>query len=200
MNNDLIKLMELDEDLALAHQQIGSPPPRKREPGFASLLRIIIDQQVSVASGQAIWKRLIETLGTVTADTVNDADKDTLRAAGLSRPKARYAHCLTKAIIDGDLDLGTFSNLSDNDVMTKLTAITGIGRWTAEIYLMFALGRGDIWPVGDLALAEAAKRLLKLEKRPDFSEMEHIGERWKPYRTTAAVFLWHYYKKYPVKV
>jgi len=198
MLNDFDALMKLDPVLSEARQHIGTPPERHLEPGFATLLRIIVDQQVSVASGRAIWQKLMQTVDGVTPEKIDAASPETLRSAGLSQPKTRYAQCLSTAVLSGDLDLDGLQTLPDQKVMDELTAITGIGRWTAEIYLMFALKRPDIWPVGDLALAEAAKRLLKRDARPDQPEMEKIGARWKPYRTAAAVFLWHYYKKAPV--
>ncbi len=186
-------------DIRRAHQQIGTPPARDRDPGFPTLLRIIIDQQVSVQSGAAIWCRLQSGLGGCTADAVVAAGDETLRTCGLSRPKARYAVGLAQAVIDGSLNLENLQRAENDDVRLQLTAIKGIGRWTAEIYLMFALKRPDIWPAGDLALAEAAKRLLKLTDRPTPDAMDEIGLRWRPERTAAAVFLWHCYKKLPLE-
>lgn len=190
-------LIALCPDVARAHKIIGSPPARYRESGFATLLRIIIDQQVSVQSGAAIWRRVEEGLEDCTPDHVIKIGDEKLRTFGLSRPKARYAMCLAEAIVNGDLDLDGLEAADNNSVREQLTAITGIGRWTAEIYLMFALNRPDVWPAGDLALAEAAKRLLKLDQRPTPDALDEIGERWRPERTAAAVFLWHCYKKLP---
>lgn len=186
-------------DIARAHKLIGTPPARDRDAGFATLLRIIIDQQVSVQSGAAIWKRLEVGLVDCTAPAVLDAGDDKLKAFGLSRPKARYAIGLAEAIRDGTLNLDALKDLPNDDVKAQLTAVKGIGRWTAEVYMMFALGRPDIWPAGDLALAEAAKRLLNLDTRPTPDQLDEIGERWKPERTAAAVFLWHCYKKLPLE-
>jgi len=185
-------------DIRRAHKLIGTPPARNRDPGFATLLRIIVDQQVSVQSGAAIWRRLEEGLGTCTPQAVLNAGDDHLRTLGLSRPKAKYATCLAEGIISGTLDLDSLTAAGHDEVFRQLTAIKGIGRWTAEVYLMFALDRPDVWPAGDLALAEAAKRLLNLPERPTIDGLDRIGERWRPERTTAAVFLWHCYKKLPL--
>lgn len=184
-------------DIARAHKLIGTPPARDRDGGFASLLKIIIDQQVSVQAGAAIWRRVEAGLGDCSPDRVLEVGEEQLRTFGLSRSKAHYVTCLAEAITSGALDLDALKKADNDIVREQLTAVKGIGRWTAEIYLMFALARPDVWPAGDLALAEAAKRLLNLENRPTPKEMDDIGERWKPERTTAAVFLWHCYKKLP---
>ncbi|NQV98785.1 MAG: DNA-3-methyladenine glycosylase 2 family protein [Rhodospirillales bacterium] len=183
--------------IASAYAVVGMPPARDREDGFATLLRIIIDQQVSVQSGAAIWQRLATGLGDCSPQAVLEAGEDRLRSFGLSRPKADYAACLAQAINEGRLDLAALRQADNEAVHAQLTAIKGIGRWTADIYLMFALGRPDIWPAGDLALAEAARRILSLNGRPTPDQLDVIGERWRPERTTAAVFLWHCYKKLP---
>ncbi len=185
-------------DIRRAHKLIGLPAARDRKPGFATLLRIIIDQQVSVQSGAAIWKRLEAGLGTCTPDSVLAAGDGPLSDYGLSRPKTRYALGLAQAIKQGELDLDGLATADKDVVFDQLTAIKGIGRWTAEIYLMFALNHSDIWPSGDLALAEAVRRLLGLPDRPTPQQLDVIAERWRPERTTAAVFLWHCYKKLPL--
>ena len=198
LSKGLKALSKKDPDIARAIELAGPPAPRQLEAGIATLLRIIIDQQVSVQAGRAIWKRLEEGLsGNISAKSVIMAGDEKLKSCGLSRPKARYALCLAEAIEQGMLDLDALPSLSDGDVNKQLTAITGIGRWTADIYLMFALGREDIWPSGDLAVAEATKRLLGLDVRPTPTEMDVIGERWQPWRTDVAVLLWHYYKRVP---
>jgi len=191
-------LRKKDPDIARALEQAGPPDPRALEAGFGTLMQFIIDQQVSVHAGRAIWNRLEEGLsGDVSPEKVIDTGPETLLTFGLSRPKARYANCLAEAIIEGSLDLEGLPKMSDEEVQKQLTAVTGIGRWTSDIYLMFALGREDIWPSGDLAVAEAVKRMLGLEKRPTPAEMDVIGERWKPWRSDVAVLLWHYYKRVP---
>jgi len=117
-----------------------------------------------------------------------------LCAFGLSKAKARYARLLAEAVEDGTLDLGELDRLDDNAARAALMRVKGIGRWTADIYLMFALGRPDVWPVGDVALAAAAERLLELPARPDHARMEKLAEGWRPWRTAAAVMLWHFYR------
>lgn len=198
LSKGLKTLSKKDADIARAIETAGPPAPRQLETGIATLLRIIIDQQVSVHAGRAIWKRLEEGLsGDVSAKSILKAGDEKLKSCGLSRPKARYALCLADAVEQGTLDLEALPGMSDDDVNKQLTAITGIGRWTADIYSMFALGREDIWPSGDLAVAEATKRLLGLEARPTPAELDIIGERWQPWRSEVAILLWHYYKRVP---
>ena len=174
------------------------PAPRDREGGFATILRIIVDQQISVAAGAAIWKRLEDRLGEVTAARVLAVRQPTLQKCGLSRSKIKYARNLALAIKTGSLDLAVLETMSDEEVAKSLTAISGIGTWTAEIYLMFAMGRRDVMPAGDLALAVSAQRLLGLEQRPKPAELREIAERWRPRRTAAAVMLWQYYRIAPL--
>jgi len=177
----------------------GNPKSRKREPGFATLIRIIIDQQVSVQAGAAIWNRLETAAGTVTPETILRLGETGLRGAGLSGAKARYVFGIAQAVAEGELNLERLQRCRQDTVFRELTKLKGIGRWTAEIYLMFALGRPDILPVGDIALQAAAGRLLGLGERPSPAELEVIGERWRPYRTVASVMLWHFYKKMPAE-
>jgi len=183
-----------------AIEQAGAPAERRHKTGFPTLLRIIVDQQVSVQAGAAIWRKLDQNLGGVSAKRILAAGEGDLRACGLSRAKAVYALALAEAVSLRALNLSSLHRMEDDSVREILMTIKGIGRWTADIYLMFALGRGDVWPAGDLALAEAAKRLLELPERPSPTEMDSIGERWKPWRTAAAITLWHYYKKVPITV
>jgi DNA-3-methyladenine glycosylase II len=193
-DSGLKALIDIDADLASAYKAAGAPASRKRSPGFASLLRIIINQQVSVQAGQAIWQGLENGIKAPTPEVTLEVSIEDLRGCGLSRAKAGCAKELAGAILDGSLDLDGLKRLDDDGVLEQLTRIKGIGRWTAEIYLMFALGRPDIWPSGDLALAVAAERLLGLAERPDPKKLEVIAEAWRPWRTSAAVMLWHYYK------
>ncbi len=178
----------------------GRPKSRKRSPGFATLVRIIVDQQVSVQAGAAIWGRLAENLGDVTPETVISADIPLLRASGLSGAKAKYVLGIAEAIAAGDLNLNSLPRCNEETVRERLTALKGIGDWTADIYLMFALGRPDIWPVGDIAIRAAAGHLMGLPERPNAETVMEIGEAWRPYRTVAAVMLWHYYKRTPGKM
>lgn len=175
----------------------GRPRSRKRAPGFATLVRIIVDQQVSVQAGAAIWARLETALGSVTPRAVLAAGEEGLRAAGLSGQKARYVMGIADAIVGGGLDLERLARCREDTIRRELTALKGIGDWTADIYLMFALGRADVWPVADIALQAAAGRLIGLDERPDAKGLLEIGERWRPYRSVAAVMLWHFYKRMP---
>ena len=183
-----------DADMVRAYKLARAPASRKRAPGLPSLLRIIVNQQVSVHAGRAIWARLEAGLGRVSVETVLCASEADLRGFGLSAAKTRYAKALADAVSEGSLDLKGLERLSDDDVRGELTKVPGLGKWSADIYLMFALGRPDIWPVGDLALAVAVERLLGLKARPGPREMEAIGEGWKPWRSAAAVMLWHFHK------
>jgi DNA-3-methyladenine glycosylase II len=193
LNSGLRALIDRDADLARAFKAAGAPASRQRPPGFASLLRIIINQQVSVAAGRAIWRSLEGGLAALTPEAVLAVPEDGLRGVGLSRAKAVYARELAAAVADGRLDLDGLEKQDDAEVLAQLTRIKGIGRWTAEIYLMFALDRPDIWPAGDLALAVAVERLLGLAERPGPKELDSIAQGWRPWRSSAAVLLWHYY-------
>ena len=155
LNSGLRALIDRDADLARAFKAAGAPASRQRPPGFASLLRIIINQQVSVAAGRAIWRSLEGGLAALTPEAVLAVPEDGLRGVGLSRAKAVYARELAGAGADGRLDLDGLEKQDDAEVLAQLTRIKGIGRWTAEIYLMFALDRPDIWPAGDLVAAPA---------------------------------------------
>ena len=193
LNSGLKALINKDSNLARAYKSAGAPASRRRPAEFASLLRIIINQQVSVQAGQAIWRGLESGISALTPAAILQASVEDLRGCGLSRAKAVYAKELAGAITGGSLDLDGLKRLDDDEVLDQLTRIKGIGRWTAEIYLMFALGRPDIWPAGDLALAVAVERLLGLAERPGPKTLESIAEGWRPWRTSAAVLLWHYY-------
>ncbi len=167
----------------------GTLPLRREEDGFAALLRAIVGQQVSVASARAIWGRL-EGLGLTDPVAMAAASDDELRAAGLSRQKARYGRSLAKA----GIDFNALRNIPDGEVVRTLVAVPGIGVWTAEIYAMFALGRADVFAPGDLALQEAARMLFGLEARPTEKALRVMAESWSPWRSVAARILWAYYR------
>jgi DNA-3-methyladenine glycosylase II len=168
---------------------IGPLPLRREADGFAALLRAIVGQQVSVASARAIWGRL-ESLGLTEAAAMAGATDEELRAAGLSRQKARYGRALAEA----GIDFNALRSASDAEVVRTLVAVPGIGVWTAEIYAMFALGRADVFAPGDLALQEAARLLFSLERRPADRELRRMAEAWSPWRSVAARILWAYYR------
>ncbi len=193
----LRRLAKVDPVLAAALAAVGLPPLRSREPGFASLARIIVGQQVSTASAVALWAKLTAGLDPFTPDTVLARTADELRLLGLSRQKAAYTLGLAREIAEGRLDLGRLRELDDETAIQEITRVKGLGRWSAEIYLLFALQRSDIWPAGDLALQVGMQRLRGLRKRPDPKRMIKLAEPWRPYRGAAAHFLWHYYRKAP---
>jgi len=186
-------LTERDDDLAQVVSDFGKPPRWAREPGFATLALLILEQQVSLASAQATYDRLEAACGGVQPGTALALDDGALKSAGLSRQKARYVRLLAEAVDDGTLDLDNLGALNDDDVRVQLTRITGIGEWTADIYLLSALQRVDVWPAKDLALQVAAHEIKGLDARPNHVALAEIGEAWRPYRTVAARILWHYY-------
>lgn len=167
----------------------GTPPLRRRPDGFAHLLSAIVSQQVSTHAARAIWGRM-EAAGLNSPDAVLAADDDTLRAPGLSMQKMRYARALAAAGIDFD----ALRDLPDAEIVRILVEVPGIGRWTAEIYAMFSLGRADVFAPADLALQEAARRLFDLPDRPREAPMRRMSEDWSPWRTVAAGLLWAYYR------
>jgi DNA-3-methyladenine glycosylase II len=187
-------LAAADPDIAAAYARCGLPPERGSEPGFPGLIRMIAGQQVSVQSARAIIGRLEARVDPLTAAEFLKATDDDLRAVGFSRPKMTYGRILAEAIAGGGLDLNGLRALDDEAAIAALTAVKGIGRWTAEIYLLFALKRPDVLPVGDLALCIAAQHLKKLEARPGPKAMAALGEAWRPHRSAAARFLWHLYR------
>ena len=176
----------------------GEPPSRKRRGGFETVLKIIVQQQVSIASANAIWSRVrkgvIAAGGAVNPGAVLALDEDVLRGFGLSRQKAAYAHSLAEAVDSGSLNFRRLRTMADEDVIADLVQIKGIGRWTAEIYLLAVMERPDIWPAADIALMEAARDMLKLSERPTIKEMGPLAEPWRPYRTYAARLLWLHYR------
>ena len=167
----------------------GALPLRREPDGFAALLRAIVGQQVSVASARAIWARL-EAAGLTEAAVMAAASDEDLRAAGLSRQKARYGRALAQA----GIDFRALRDVPDAEVVQTLVAVPGIGVWTAEIYAMFALGRADIFAPGDLALQEAARMLFRLDTRPTDKALRAMAETWSPWRSVAARILWAYYR------
>jgi len=178
-----------DARFAAAMAQTGPLPLRLKPEGFDQLLNAIIGQQVSVASANAIWARMVG-LDLTSEDTIARASDEDLRAAGLSQQKMRYARALAEARIDYD----ALREMPSDAVIKTLTQVTGIGQWTAEIYAMFSLGRADVFAHGDLALQEAARVLLDLEERPKEKQMKIIAADWSPWRSVAARVLWAYYR------
>ena len=186
-----------DTDIARALAEVGYPAPRNREPGFEALVSIITGQQVSASAAAAIRGRLAEAVSPFTPENFLAAGEDALRAAGLSGRKIEYGCGIAEAMQSGALDTGTLDRMDDDAVIATLTALRGLGRWSAEIYMLFALRRLDVWPAEDLAIQEALRRLKGLDERPARNASEEIVASWQPWRGVAALFLWHYYKGAP---
>lgn len=186
-------LCDRDPDLAEVHARLGPPPLWAREPGFPTLIHIILEQQVSLASARAAFHRLLAIASPLTPARFLALDDQTLKAAGFSRQKTAYGRGLARAIDEGHLDLDGLAELDDESSHSRLVAVKGIGPWTATIYQLMALRRPDVWPSADLALAVAAQRVKKLEKRPTPQELDGLGEAWRPWRAVAARLLWLYY-------
>lgn len=193
----LAALAAADADMARAIARIGPPPARWYGSGFEGLLHIIVGQQVSIASATAIWSRLAGLCVPLTPERLLAFDEAALRAAGLSRQKALYARAMAQAILDGVIDLDALHTHDDETAIAALMQLKGIGRWSAEIYLLFGLGRPDVLPADDLALLIAAQRLKRLPERPSPNKLREIGEAWRPWRSVAARMLWHYYRHAP---
>jgi DNA-3-methyladenine glycosylase II len=174
------------------HDLAGDPPLRLRPAGFEGLARIIVGQQLSVASASAIWARTVEACRPFEPAVMLALKDKHLAGAGLSRPKIRTLRAISEACTNG-LDLTRLDRASDEEVHAALTAVTGIGPWTADVYIMFCLGRADGWAPGDLALQIAAQHALELDERPDKVAMLQLAERWRPWRSVAARLLWGYY-------
>ena len=190
------ELAALDSDLAAVVARFGRPPLWGREGGFATLVHIILEQQVSLASARAAFDRLAAA-GPVTPENFLLLDDDALRAIGFSRQKAAYGRGLAAAIAAGALDLNALEHMDDEAARAALVSIKGIGPWTADIYLLMVLRRADVWPVGDLALVLAMQEVKRLPQRPTPADMLAIAEAWRPWRAAAARILWHYYLSTP---
>lgn len=207
MERQLVKLIECEADIKRAtrglrrqceviravHDAVGDPPLRRGPGGFEGLGRIIVGQQLSVASARAIWERCLVRLKPFTPDRIARARETTLRSAGLSGPKIRTLRAVAKAARSGTLPFDEFGGMSDAEIHEALTAVSGIGPWTADIYIMFALGRADGFAPGDLALQVGAQYAFAREERPDAEELLQLAEAWRPWRTVAAGLLWAYY-------
>ena len=180
--------------MRLAHDHAGDPPLRRHRDGFEGLARIVVGQQLSLQSAEAIWRRVALLVTPMRAEKLLKLDDDTLRGAGLSRGKVRTLRVLSSAIADGDLDLAVLAAGPEEELRTALMAVSGIGPWTADIYLLFCAGKADAFAPGDLALQVAAQMAFGLDARPSAQELADIAERWRPWRGVAAHLLWAYYK------
>jgi DNA-3-methyladenine glycosylase II len=186
-------LANLDSDLAKIAVDLGPPPLWERQQGFQTLIHIILEQQVSLSSARAAFDRLLAVATPLTPERFLQLNDTELKSVGFSRQKASYGRCLADAIVRRDLDIAALNSMDDETVRSELMKIKGIGRWTSDIYLLMAMLRPDIWPRGDLALAQAVKEVKRLRDRPTEEELSRISSEWEPWRSVAARLLWHYY-------
>lgn len=198
LHASLDALAEREKAFAKALDIHGKPEPRISEPGVETLLRTIVGQQVSVAAARSMWNKLTAKLGQPVdlEELLNSSDEE-LREAGLSRQKAGYARSLAGLVLSGELDLAHLPE-DDEQAIAQLTKIKGIGRWSAEIYLLFAEGRHDVWPAGDLAVQIEIGKLMGLEGKPTEKQLRELAESWRPHRGAAAVLAWHSYNAPPL--
>jgi DNA-3-methyladenine glycosylase II len=194
LRDSIDQLAEVDRDVARALLRVGYPAPRERAPGFATLLRIMVAQQLSTRSAAAIWARVEAACApVVTAERFLELEEAAFKTIGFSRQKMAYGRALAEAVAGGALDLDTLAILPEDDAIAAIAAQRGFGRWSAEIYLLFALGRADVFPADDLGLQVGMQRLKRLEARPTRKVMEELAAPWRPLRGCGAIFLWHYY-------
>ncbi len=183
----------VDRDLAGVLQRHGTPPRWGREPGFATLVQIILEQQVSLASGRAAFARVLAVAGEMTPERIARLSEGQLRGAGLTRQKAAYVRGLARSISLGEFDLDAVALMNDEEAHAELVKLKGVGPWSADIYLLMALGRRDVWPRHDLALASAMRDLKRLRSLPTPERQLEIAEAWRPWRAVAARLMWHHY-------
>ncbi|UYF99912.1 DNA-3-methyladenine glycosylase family protein [Halomonas sp. GD1P12] len=191
-------LAKVDADIARALPQVGAPAARARERGFATFFSTIVSQQLSVEAARSIMNRVNTLLPALHAQAVMDVEGEVLRDAGLSWRKVEYARGLAEAELAGTFSADGLEQLSDEEVISAITALRGFGRWSAEIYLMFSLGRTDVFPADDLALRVALGRLKRMDDKPTPKQARQMVEHWAPWRSVGALFLWHYYRGEPL--
>jgi DNA-3-methyladenine glycosylase II len=182
-----------DRDLGGILDRLGEPPLWGRRPGFPTLIRIILEQQVSLAAALTLYRRLFGHLGGMTPTAVRAMGEAGLRAFGLTRQKARYCHGLAVRVLDGSLDLSSVAALPDDDGRSVLLSVPGLGPWSVDIYYLMALRRPDVWPQGDLALAAALRDVKRMNDLPTRESQREISARWSPWRSVAARLLWAHY-------
>ena len=195
--NALTVLARRDPELGAVIREFGKPRIRKRSGGFKTLVLLILEQQVSLASANACYKRLLKVVIRITPENVLTLSGLQFRNAGISRQKTRYICNLAECVLDKKLHLRRLSHLSDDKVRRQLMQVTGIGPWTADVYLLTCLLRPDVWPVGDIALQAATQEVQGLQVRPNPDRLTEIGESWRPWRSVAARILWHHYLNAP---
>jgi DNA-3-methyladenine glycosylase II len=192
LRNSLDELAAREPRIAAALAAAGYPEPRISEPGYQTLLRAIVGQQVSVASAASMWSKLTALVGDPPLPAALIAASDeALRSAGLSRQKAAYARSLAEEVMSGRLDFARLP-ADDEEAIAELVRVKGIGRWTAEVYLLFAEGRTDVWPAGDLAVQIETGRIMGLEGKPGEKRVRELAEAWRPHRGAFAIFAWHH--------
>jgi DNA-3-methyladenine glycosylase II len=194
LDHAIARLIDADPRFGAVLARAGRPPLRRRADGFSGLASIVVSQQLSTASAKAIWERLNAAFDPFDHSAVLRARAPRLARAGLSAPKIRTLKAIAKAIDRGGLDLPALADKQAEEAHAALTAVHGIGPWTADIYLLFCLGHADAWPAGDLALQEATRLVLALKTRPTVKEMGPLAESWRPWRGAAACMLWTYYR------
>ena len=198
LNDALDALGRIEPAFASAIERIGYPEPRIRPRGFETLMRAIVGQQVSIQAAASVWNKLDAAVGgAADPEHILAASDEVLRAAGLSRQKAGYARSLAETVVNGRLDFDSLPE-DDEEAIAALVQAKGIGRWTAEIYLLFAEGRTDIWPAGDLAVQIEVGRILGLPERPSEKLTRELAEPWRPWRGPAAIFAWHHRHVVPI--
>ena len=196
----MAELIKIDPDLARIYAQLGAPPLWGREPGFPTLVHIILEQQVSLASARAAFNKLLSAAAPLTPQRFLEFDDAELKQIGFSRQKTGYSRGLARNILEGRLNLDELMSWDDDEVRQTLRRIKGIGHWSADIYLLMALRRPDVWPSGDLALATAVKKVKHLEAVPSQEQLENISLPWRPWRAVAARMFWHFYLSTPIGV
>jgi DNA-3-methyladenine glycosylase II len=198
LSNSLRALAEREEAFARVLEAHGHPEPRASEPGVETLLRTIVGQQVSVQAARSMWNKLAAKFGQpVDLKSLLAASDEDMRAAGMSRQKAGYLRSLAGLVLSGELDLARLPD-DDEEAISELMKIKGIGRWSAEIYLLFAEGRHDVWPAGDLAVQIEIGKLMGLDGKPTEKQLRELAEPWRPHRGAAAVLAWHSYNAPPL--
>ena len=202
MNRKTIKrqldtLARLDADLARAIEQVGYPEPRVREPGFGTFVSTLVSQQISTSAAAAIMGRLHELLPSMEPAALLGLPDGALHAAGLSTPKIGYLEALARAMTEGRFEPRELAGFDDAAAIAAITAQRGFGIWSAEIYLMFSLGREDVFPAGDLALRTGLQRLRGIDEKLSEMRARELAQHWAPYRSAASLFLWHYYRGAP---
>ncbi|AMN49506.1 MULTISPECIES: DNA-3-methyladenine glycosylase [unclassified Psychrobacter] len=188
LEEHIIKLIAIEPRFALVYEQVGVPSLRHNAGGFKQLMRAMVGQQLSVAAAASIWQRLVDA-DLTNPQAITEATDETLRTQGLSKQKIRY----TRSLVDHDIDFVALETMTNEDVTKTLTAVTGIGRWTAEMYLLFSLKRADVLAVDDLAIKVAAMQLLDLTERPTPKQLKILIEVWSPHLSAASLLLWAHY-------